>query len=322
MEDSISDYQKTESSVVFFLVTAANAGSMISSVPPYIVDVLRYVGSGSIIKRYSTEVFIDQYSHPSVFDACILAQFDNLRIYRHCDIEDLDKKLRKSSATHKVIATDGVFSADGDIAPLDAICAIADKYEALLFVDDAHGTGVLGENGRGIWEHHKVENQVTIKVGSLAKALACGLGGFVVGNKNLMDYIRITGRHYMFGGSIPPSFVCGIIAAIRLAREEGWRRKRVLENANYLRNGIQKLGLDTLKSESPIIPILVGDERITVSFVEDLFKKGIFAQCFRYPAVPQKKARARITVMATHSKDHMDEFLSVLKDVAQKHRLC
>lgn len=322
LEDSIADYQRTESAVVFFLVTTANAGSMISSIPPHLEDVLRYLGCGSVIKRFSTEVFIDQYSHPSIFDAYILARFDNLRIYRHCDIEDLEKKLRKSSATLKVVATDGVFSSEGDIAPLDAICAIANKHEALVFVDDAHGTGVLGENGRGTWEHHKVENQVTIKVGSLSKALAGGLGGFVVGDDNLMDYTRITGRHYMFGGSIPPSFAFGIIAAIRLAREESWRRKRVLDNASYLRDGIQKLGLDTLKSETPIIPILVGDERIAVAFVEDLFEKGVFAQCFQYPAVPQKKARARISVMATHTKDHMDELLSALRDTAQKHRLC
>jgi 7-keto-8-aminopelargonate synthetase-like enzyme len=228
---------------------------------------------------------------------------------------DLESKLSKSSADIKLIATDGLFSTDGDLAKLPEIVKLADQYDAMLFVDDAHGTGVLGQNGRGIWEHFGLSDRVDIKVGSLAKAVAGGLGGFVAGKKELTDYLRVTGGHYIFGGSIPPASAMAITTALKVITAEPWRRQTVLDNSDYLRSKLHALGFDTVGSQSQIVPIIIGKDEDAIEVSGRLLEAGFFAPPFRYPAVPRGKARIRVTMMATHTKEHIDRFVEALATI-------
>ncbi len=321
LEESLAQFENTEDAVVFFAVTLANFGSIVSVMNPPLASLFRSLGFNNASIKGKKAIFVDHYSHPTVMDACKLAEVDRIYFYRHCDMDHLEGKLRKSDAEIKMIATDGLFSADGDFAPLPDIVELAEEYEALVFVDDAHATGVIGENGRGTWEYYAVEDRVDIKVGSLSKALASGLGGFVVGDKDFTDYIRVTARHYIFGGSIPPAVAKGITTAIKLATTETWRRKTVLANAQYFRERLNALGFDTLKSQAQIVPILIGDDQSAILVAEELYKQGIFTPCFRWPAVPHGRARIRVNLMATHTKEHLERFLETFEKVAEKYRV-
>jgi 7-keto-8-aminopelargonate synthetase-like enzyme len=233
-------------------------------------------------------------------------------------MDHLGSKLAKSDADIKMIATDGLFSTDGDLAKLPEIVELADQYNAMVFVDDAHGTGILGQNGRGIWEHYGLSDRVDVKVGSLAKAFAGGLGGFIAGDKNFTDYLRVTGGHYIFGGSIPPAVAMAITASIKVSMAEPWRRQTVLANADYLRNKLHALGFDTVGSASQIVPIIIGKDEDAIAVSAQLLKAGFFAPSFRYPAVPRGKARIRATMMATHTQEHIDRFVEALTKINGK----
>lgn len=317
LEHTIAEFEGTEEAVLYFLVTVANSGSMVSLMNPPVTQLLHYLGlekpSG---KR---EIFFDWLSHPSIIDACALAVGNgNMVPYRHSDMVHLESKLTKSDADIKMIATDGLFSTDGDLARLPEIVKLADQYNAMVFVDDAHGTGVLGQNGRGIWEHYGLSDRVDIKVGSLAKAFAGGLGGFIAGNKDFTDYLRVTGGHYIFGGSIPPAVAMAITASIKVSMAEPWRRQTVLSNADYLRDKLHALGFDTVGSASQIVPIIIGKDEDAIAISAQLLEAGFFVPSFRYPAVPRGKARIRATMMATHTREHIDNFVDALKKINGK----
>jgi 7-keto-8-aminopelargonate synthetase-like enzyme len=237
-------------------------------------------------------------------------------------MDDLEQKLKKSKAEIRMIATDGMFSADGDLAPLPEIVQLAERYEATVFVDDAHGTGILGENGRGTWEHFGLKDEIDIKVGSLAKAFSGGLGGFVTGSHDLCDYVRVAGGHYIFGGSIPPAIAMAITSNIRTARNEPWRRKKVIENSEYLRTELRKRGFGVLGDNSPIVPIVMGKSEPTLAVSKELMEAGFFIPTFRYPATPMNKARLRATLMATHTKEQIDGFIAALVEISEKNGIC
>jgi len=318
LEREVADFEGVEAAVLYFLVTVANTGAIVNILRPPLPQLMRELGLRP--PGGKREILFDWLSHPSVVEARVTAVGEeNVRPYRHVDMNDLERKLKKSDAHIRLIATDGLFSTDGDLAPLPDIVGLADRYGAMVFVDDAHATGVYGAEGRGTWEHFGVEDRVDIKVGSLAKAFGGGLGAFVVGDGDFADYLRVTGGHYIFGGSVPPAVAMAITACIRTARRERWRRKAVLENAEYLRERLRCLGFDTLGSVSQIVPILIGADQEAIAVSAELLEQGILIPPFRYPAVPHGKARLRATLMATHTREQIERFLETLVAVADKH---
>ena len=321
LEQEIAKFQNEGEAIIYFAVTLANAGSIAGIMNPPLRLYAQALGFGKDIKKEHSVILADQFSHPSVMDACILAQPDEFVLYKHCNVTHLEDKLKKYRNSRKMIVTDGLFSGAGDLAPLKEIVALAKEYEAIVFCDDAHGTGVLGENGRGTWELLGVENEVDIKVGSLSKAFGGGLGGFVAGSTKFIEFLRVSGRHYIFGGSIPPAVAKGITEALRLAQNEKWRRERVLKSANFLRLRLNENDFDTFGSKAQIVPILIGDERKAVIVAEMLNEFGIFAPSFRYPAVPRGKACIRVNLMATHTDEHLENFLKIFCRVAEKNKV-
>jgi 8-amino-7-oxononanoate synthase len=320
LEDVIAKFQNTESAVVYFLVTVANMGIINGFMNPPLPRLLSALSIEPI--HGEKEIFYDWLSHPSVVDACRLSVGkENMTPYRHSDMEELEQKLMASKSKIKMIVTDGVFSTDGDLAKLPDIVALSYQYDAMIFVDDAHGTGVLGDNGRGIWEHYHLEDEIDFKVGSLAKAFSGGLGAFIIGDEEFTDYIRVMGGHYIFGGSIPPAIALAIAQNIETAISEPWRRQTVLSNSDYLRKLLHNEGFETFDSETQIIPILIGQDEKAIEISQKLLQKGYYIPAFRYPAVPHNQARLRATMMATHTKAQIDSFVDELVSIAKEMRI-
>lgn len=324
LEKTIADYQGEQDAVLFFLVTVASAGAIGSVMNPPWKLIKLATGANVIDEKVITEVFVDHYSHPSLTDAFKVADITTVYEYRHCDMWHLEKKLKKSFEMHggtrvrRMIVTDGVFSAEGDLAPLPDIVTLAEKYQCMVCVDDSHATGVFGLTGRGTWEHFNVQEKIDVKLGSLAKAFAAGMGGFVTGDASLMKLIRSTAHHYIFGGSIPPAVAVGAREIILKATNESWRRQSVLANAEYLRVSLKSLGYDTFTSQSQIVPILIGDETKALEISRAMLEHGILAPCFRFPAAAIGKARIRLNVMATHTIEQLNQFVDVFDSIFKK----
>jgi len=238
--------------------------------------------------------------------------------YRHLDMNDLERNLKKYRKRRKLIITDGVFSMDGDIAPLDRISFLAKKYDALTMTDEAHATGVLGKSGRGTLEHFNLKPiaDIDIVLGTQGKALGVA-GGFVVASKTLVKYLRVASRSYMFSTTMPPSTSAAVIAAIEVIEKEPARRKKLRDNAHYMKEGFQRIGYDTLGSETQIVPILIGDEDRAIKFSRMLFEKGIYGPCVRWPAVEKGKARVRFTVMSKHTKEQIEILLNACDEIGR-----
>ncbi len=226
---------------------------------------------------------------------------------------DLEKKLKaKKHYVKKLIITDGVFSMDGDIAPLDKIIALAKKYGALVMVDDAHATGILGKNGKGTLEHFGLPHDDSVIVmGTFTKVFG-GVGGFIVGSKDLIKYLRVTARTYIFSAPIPPAIVSGLVTAIDIIAIESERRIRLWSNIDYLKNKLKQNNFNTLKSETQILPVYIGDERKAVETSRKLLEYGIFAPCMRWPAVAKGESRLRITMTSSHTIEQIDTFIETL----------
>lgn len=310
LEKEIAEYKNSESAITFLSGYMANTGAI-----PAILNNFEYSLKSNFTKAISgdnAEVFSDESNHASIIDGCRLAKAEII-IYRHKDVLDLENKLKKSRAKKKLIVSDGVFSMDGDIAPVDKLADLSDKYEAILMIDDAHGTGILGPNGEGTATHFNLKNKVDITMGTFTKAFG-GVGGFITGSKILTDYLRITARSYIFSAPIPPAISAGLIEAINISKNDKGRRERVLSNAKYLRDGLRKNGFDVL-GETPIVPILIGKDENAINISRKLFEKGIFAPAIRWPAVPKGESRIRFTVMATHTKEQIDILINTLKSL-------
>ncbi len=318
LEREIASHQGEEEAILFFLVTVASS-SIISAIldSPW-TDFMPEIGVQPI--KGTKQIFADQFSHKSLSDACKLAVGKGRREvlrYHHCDMQELERMLGESTADTKLIVTDGVFSADGDLAPLPQIAALAEKYEAMLLVDDAHGTGILGRTGRGIWEHFDLADQVDFKIGSLAKAVAGGMGGFIACDRTMADYLRQNSGHYIFGGSAPPGVVAAITENVRQMQREGWRRETVLSNAEYLRTKLRRYGYTVLGDNTPIVPIVVGNSDNALGLSRELLELGFYAPPFRYPATEKDRARLRLTISANHTKVQMDQFISALNSITE-----
>jgi len=251
-------------------------------------------------------IFSDELNHASIIDGCRLSKARVVR-YAHNDVADLRKKIEenKDSARRMLVVTDGVFSMDGDIAPLPDIVDVADEYGAIVMVDDAHGEGVLGDSGRGIVNHFKLEGRVDIEVGTLSKAFGV-MGGYVTGSQTLIDYLKQRGRPFLFGTGITAADTAAAIASVDVLTRSDELVRRLWDNAKYFQNKLKDAGFDIGGTEMPITPVMLGEEKIASAFSRKLFDENIFAQAISYPTVPKGKARIRCMLSAAHEKEDLD----------------
>ncbi|MGO4889289.1 8-amino-7-oxononanoate synthase [Anaerobacillus sp. MEB173] len=262
------------------------------------------------------DVFIsDQLNHASIIDGCRLSKADTV-VYRHIDIHDLEEKLKETKCyRRRFIVTDGVFSMDGTIAPLDKIMRLANDYHAYVIVDDAHATGVLGRNGRGTNEYFGVNPDVVI--GTLSKAVGTE-GGFVSGTKVLVDFLINHARPFIFQTSIPPSSCAASYVALELIERGSEKRKQLLSNVKYIKNKLENLGFTVKGDETPIIPVIIGEPDASVTFSKRLQEKGIYAPAIRPPTVPHGESRIRLTVTTEHSSTQIDHLLDSFKVIGEE----
>lgn len=262
-------------------------------------------------------VISDELNHASIIDGIRLTKADR-KIYKHVDMESLESALKESADYRtRLIVTDGVFSMDGNIAPLPEIVELAEKYDALVMVDDAHASGVLGDNGRGTVNHFNLDGRVHIQVGTLSKAIGV-LGGYVASTQTLRDYLIHKGRPFLFSTSHPPAVTAANDAAIDVLLNEPELIDKLWDNTRFFKEGLQKLGFDTGISETPVTPVMVGDDALTHRFSDALFEEGVFAQGIVFPTVPRGKGRIRTIVTAEHSKEELTSALDAFEKVGKK----
>ncbi len=264
-------------------------------------------------------IFSDELNHASIIDGCRLSKAKIVR-YKHIDMNDLKDKLEeyKDHSGRKLIVTDGVFSMDGDIAPLPEIVELAEKYNAITMVDDAHGEGVLGKGGRGILNHFHLEGKVDIDVGTLSKAFGV-IGGYVAGSKTLIEYMKQRARPFLFSTSITPADTAALIEAVDILTKSDELVNKLWENSKYIKEKFKNAGFDIGHSQTPITPVIIGDEKKTSKMADRLNEEGVFVQGITYPTVPLGKARIRVMVSASHSKEDLDfgieKFIKIGKEV-------
>jgi glycine C-acetyltransferase len=263
-------------------------------------------------------IFSDELNHASIIDGCRLSRAKILR-YNHCDPQDLERVLseERSKYPRALVVTDGVFSMDGDVAPLDQIFLAAQKHGAILMVDDAHGEGVLGRGGRGIVDHFGLHGKVDVEVGTLSKAFGV-VGGVVAGNPLVVEWLRQRGRPFLFSSAMTVPDVAACLAAVDILEESTELVDRLWKNTEYFKTEMRSLGFDTGKSVTPITPIMLGDAPLAQQFSRELFDAGVFAMAIGYPTVPQGKARIRVMISASHAKEDLDQGLQVFAAVGRK----
>ncbi len=302
LEKEIAMFKGTDKALLFSSGYHANIGAISA-----------LVGEGDVILS-------DELNHASIVDGCRLGR-RKVRIYKHADMNSLEESLRRSSRFRKrLIVTDSVFSMDGDIAPLPDIVDLAQKYSALVMVDEAHGTGVLGERGKGAIEYFGLEGRVDIQMGTLGKALG-SFGAFIAGSGDLIHYLLNKARSLLYTTALPPS-VCGsALAALKILGEKPDLVSQLKSNANYFKRGMRDLGFSIPESETPILPLVLRDPFLTMNMAQSLFDEGIYVQGIRPPSVPVGTSRLRITLMATHTKEQLDFGLRAFEKVRKKWNL-
>ena len=279
------------------------------------------VGCVSALVRQNDVAINDRLNHASIIDGCRLSG-GTLRTFKHNDLESLEKVLKSTDKEFngKLIIVDGVFSMDGDISRLPEIKKLADEYDAKLMIDEAHATGVIGETGCGSPEHFHMEGQIDIVAGTLSKALAV-VGGFVASSKEVVNYLRFYARSHMFSTALPPASVGALIAGIEVIQTEPELRKKLWYNINYMISNLKQMGFDLGNAETAIIPIIVGDNDKLMLMSREIHQAGIFLNPVYYPAVPKKLSRLRLSLMATHTQDDLDDTLEVIERVGKKYGL-
>jgi 8-amino-7-oxononanoate synthase len=261
--------------------------------------------------------FLDNLNHASILDGVRLGLSKSFK-YKHNDKADLEGKLKRADPKKgKLIVVDGVFSMEGDLCNLPDLVELKNRYNTRLMVDDAHGLGVFGENGRGTAEHFGLESEVDLTMGTFSKSLAT-VGGFISGTKQVIEYIKHHARSQIFSAAMPPPMAAAVIAALEIVKREPERRKQLWENTNYMKEELTNLGFDTGNSDSPVIPIVIGDEVTTFTMAMRLQEEGVFANAIVPPAVPQGEAVIRTSYMATHTREHLDQALAALAKVGRE----
>lgn len=263
-------------------------------------------------------IFSDELNHASIIDGCRLSGARIIR-YNHCDTLNLEQVIKENEGSYRraLIVTDGVFSMDGDIAPLDRLYEIANAYDILLMVDDAHGEGVLGKGGRGIVDHFNLHGKVDIEVGTFSKAFGV-VGGVVSGNADVVEWLTQRGRPFLFSSAVTPPDVAACIAAIDLLEESTELVDTLWSNGAYFKKEMSALGFNIGNSQTPITPVMLGEAQLAQDFSKRLFERGIFATSIGYPTVPQGKARIRVMISAAHSKGDLDKGLEGFKAVGKE----
>lgn len=260
----------------------------------------------------------DELNHASIIDGCRLSGAKILR-YTHCDTADLENVLRENRSKYRrvLVVTDGVFSMDGDVAPLDKIYEITQNYESILMVDDAHGEGVLGRGGRGIVDHFRLHGKVDVEVGTLSKAFGV-VGGVVAGDKKIVEWLHQRARPFLFSSAMTVPDVAACIAAIDLLEESTELVDRLWANADLFKKEMRGLGFDTGQSTTPITPVMLGDAPLAQAFSKKLFEAGVFAMAIGFPTVPRGKARIRVMISATHQPDDLERGLEAFQTIGRE----
>ena len=262
-------------------------------------------------------IISDSLNHASIIDGIRLSKAQRFR-YASNDMADLELKLKESTGCrYKMIVTDGVFSMDGTIANLPAICDLASRYNTLVVVDDSHAVGFMGENGRGTHEYHNVMNKVDIITGTLGKALGGASGGYISGKKEVIDYLRQKSRPYLFSNTLAPVIAATSIKVLDLLETSADLRLKLKNNAAYLRKGLSELGFDIVPGVHPIIPVMLGEAKLAKAMADKLLNEGIYVIGFSYPVVPQGKARIRVQASAAHEQEHLDKALNAFSKVGK-----
>jgi glycine C-acetyltransferase len=268
------------------------------------------VGKGDVI-------FSDELNHASIIDGSRLSRADIVR-YAHNDVDDLQRKIEATTTSgRRLIITDGVFSMDGDIAPLDKICEVAEAHNIMLMVDDAHGEGVLGQGGRGIVDHFGLHGRVDVEVGTLSKAFGV-MGGLVAGKKVIVEWLRQRGRPFLFSSALTVPDTAACLEAVNILQESTELIDRLWANAAVFRQGMQEMGFDTGHSQTPIVPVMLGEATLAQQFSRRLFEEGVFAMAIGYPTVPQGKARIRVMNSAAHSSADIETALDTFGRVGKE----
>jgi glycine C-acetyltransferase len=263
-------------------------------------------------------IFSDRLNHASIIDGCRLSG-GKIIPYEHCDVASLAAVIRENLSQFRraIIITDGVFSMDGDVAPLDKLYEVAKKYDILLMVDDAHGEGVLGKGGRGIVDHFGLHGKVDVEIGTMSKAFGV-VGGVVAGNAAIIEWLRQRGRPFLFSSAVTPPDAAACIAALDILEASTELVDRLWENARYFKAEMKKLGFDTGVSATPITPVMLGEAPLAQQFSRELFEVGVFAMALGYPTVPQGKARIRVMISAAHAREDLDRGLEAFAQVGKK----
>ncbi|MBP8620757.1 MAG: glycine C-acetyltransferase [Firmicutes bacterium] len=289
--------------------------------PACIVLQAGFIANTAVIPTITTQgdiIFSDELNHASIIDGCRLSKAEVVR-YAHNDVNDLRNKIieNKDRAGKMMVVTDGVFSMDGDIAPLPDIVKVADEFGLIVMVDDAHGEGVLGDSGRGIVNYFKLEGKVDIEIGTLSKAFGVA-GGFVTGSEVLIEYLKQRGRPFLFSTGIAPAECGAAIAAVDVLLESDELVRKLWSNADYFKAQMKAAGFDTGHSQTPITPVMLGDAKLASDFSKRLFDKGVFAQSISYPTVPKGKARIRCMISAAHEKEDLDYGVEKFMEVGRE----
>jgi glycine C-acetyltransferase len=301
LEEQIAKFKNVEACVVFQSGFTANAGTV------------------SAILGKEDVIISDELNHASIIDGCRLSKA-TIKVFKHKDISDCERVLKETADWngHKLLITDGVFSMDGDIAPLPELCDLAEKYNCIMMIDDAHSSGVLGRGGRGTVDHLNCHGRVHIQVGTLSKAIGA-MGGYVCGSRDLIDFLYLRARPFLFSTSHPPATAAACMAAFTLLDSPGGEKlvKKLWANTKFFKRELKKRGFKFGTSETPIVPIHVGDAAKAFEFSKKLFDAGVFAPAVGYPTVAEGKARLRAIVTATHKRDQLLRAAEILAEIAK-----
>lgn len=303
LEESIADFLCKEAAVLYSSCFDANGG---------LFETL--LTQGDVI-------ISDALNHASIIDGVRLCKAEK-KVYQHSDMNDLENHLKSSmNARLRMIATDGVFSMDGDFAKLPEICALAERYNAIVMVDDSHATGFVGENGRGTAEELGVLDKIDIITSTLGKALGGASGGFTASRKEVAEFLRNKSRPYLFSNSLAPVIAYTSIKALEILKESNDLRKVLYDNTQYFRKSMTELGFNIKASTHPIVPVMLGEAKLAKDMADDLLKEGIYVVGFSFPVVPKDKARIRVQVSAAHTKEHLDKAIAAFDKVGKKHKV-
>jgi glycine C-acetyltransferase len=301
LEKKIADFYGTEDTILYAAAFDANGGVF------------------EPLLNENDAIISDSLNHASIIDGVRLCKANRYR-YENSDMQDLEQQLIKANeagARFKLIVTDGVFSMDGIVAPLDKICDLADKYDAMVMVDECHAAGFIGATGKGTLEAKGVMGRVDIITGTLGKALGGAMGGYTTAKKEIIEILRQRSRPYLFSNSLAPSIVVASIKVFELLERETTLRDQLEWNTNYFKTEIKKAGFDIVDGDSAIVPVMLNDAKLSQAMANELLKKGIYVIGFFFPVVPKNKARIRVQLSAAHTKEHIDKAISAFKEVGQ-----